>query len=145
MRKTTKILSLLLTLAMMLTMAVPMTVSAAFTDVPANHQYYDAVTNLSAEGILNGFEDGSFKPGDPVTRAQFTKIICYALSVGDLTYSEEERSIFTDLQPDHWAANNIVTAYKQGIINGMGDGTFGPQANATRAQAAVIIYNAFVK
>jgi len=139
MRKTTKILSLLLTLAMMLTMAVPMTVSAAFTDVPANHQYYDAVTNLSAEGILNGFEDGSFKPGDPVTRAQFTKIICYALSVGDLTYSEEERSIFTDLQPDHWAANNIVTAYKQGIINGMGDGTFAPEAGVQYEQAVKMV------
>lgn len=140
MRKTTKILSLLLTLAMMLAMAVPMTVSAAaFTDVPANHQYYDAVTNLSAEGILNGFEDGSFKPGDPVTRAQFTKIICYALSVGDLTYSEEERSIFTDLEPQHWAANNIVTAYKQGIINGMGDGTFAPEAGVQYEQAVKMV------
>ena len=140
MRKTTKILSLLLTLAMMLTMAVPMTVSAAsFTDVPANHQYYDAVTNLSAEGILNGFEDGSFKPGDPVTRAQFTKIICYALSVGDLTYSEEERSIFTDLEPQHWAANNIVTAYRQGIINGMGDGTFAPEAGVQYEQAVKMV------
>jgi len=139
MRKTTKILSLLLTLAMMLTMVVPMTVSAAFSDVPASHQYYDAITNLSAEGILNGFEDGSFKPGEPVTRAQFTKIICYALSVGDLTYSEEERSIFTDLAPEHWAANNIVTAYKQGIINGMGDGTFAPEAGVQYEQAVKMV------
>lgn len=139
MRKTTKILSLLLTLAMMLTMAVPMTVSAAFTDVPADHHYYDAITNLSSEGILNGFEDGSFKPGEPVTRAQFTKIICYALSVGNLTYSEEERSIFSDLAPEHWAANNIVTAYKQGIINGMGDGTFAPEAGVQYEQAVKMV------
>ncbi len=139
MKKTTRIMSLLLTLAMIITMAVPMTVSAAFTDVDSKHVYYEAINNLSAEGILNGFEDGSFKPGDSVTRAQFTKIICYALSVGNLTYSEAERSIFTDVAPEHWAANNIVTAYKQGIINGMGDGTFAPEANVNYEQAVKMV------
>ncbi len=135
MKKTTKLLSLFITLAMMLTMALPLTASAAFSDVPSNHHYYNAIHNLSAEGILNGFEDGSFKPSEPVTRAQFTKIICYALSVGNLTYSEAEKSIFTDVQPEHWAADNIVTAYKQGIINGMGDGTFAPEAGVNYEQA----------
>ncbi|MBQ3181886.1 MAG: S-layer homology domain-containing protein, partial [Clostridia bacterium] len=139
MKKTTRILSLFITLAMIITMAVPMTVSAAFTDVDTNHNYYEAINNLSAEGILNGFEDGSFKPGDPVTRAQFTKIICYALSVGELSYSEAEKSIFTDVAPVHWAANNIVTAYRQGIINGMGDGTFAPEANVNYEQAVKMV------
>lgn len=139
MKKTIRIISLLVTLAMMITMAVPMTVSAAFTDVDANHSYYEAINNLSAEGILNGFEDGSFKPGEPVTRAQFTKIICYALSVGELSYSDAEKSIFTDVAPEHWAANNIVTAYKQGIINGMGDGTFAPEANVNYEQAVKMV------
>lgn len=139
MRKTKRIVSLLITVAMILTMVLPMTVSAAFSDVSLDHHYYDAVTNLSSEGILNGFEDGTFKPEEPVTRAQFTKIICYALSVGNLTYSEEERSIFTDLAPEHWAANNIVTAYKQGIINGMGDGTFAPEAGVQYEQAVKMV------
>ena len=139
MRKTSKLISLLLTVAMMVTMVLPMTVSAAFSDVPSNHGYYKAITNLSAEGVLNGFEDGTFKPGDPVTRAQFTKIICFALKVGNLTYSEAERSIFTDLAPDHWAANNIVTAYNQKIINGMGDGTFAPEAGVQYEQAVKMV------
>lgn len=139
MRKTAKILSLLLTLAMMLTMVFPVTASAAFTDVPANHPYYEAITSLTSEGILNGMGDGTFDPEGPVTRAQFTKIICYALSVGNLTYSEEERSIFTDLAPEHWAANNIVTAYKQGIINGMGDGTFAPELGVQYEQAVKMV------
>ncbi len=139
MRKTKRVVSLLITVAMMLTMVLPMTVSAAFSDVPATHNYYDAITNLSAEGILDGMGDGTFKPEDPVTRAQFTKIICYALSVGNITYSEEERSIFTDLAPNHWAANNIVQAYKQGIINGMGDGTFAPEAGVQYEQAVKMV------
>ena len=139
MRKTKRIVSLLITVAMMLTLALPMTVSAAFSDVPASHHYYDAITNLSSEGILDGMGDGTFAPESPVTRAQFTKIICYALSVGNLTYSEEERSIFSDLAPEHWAANNIVTAYKQGIINGMGDGTFAPEAGVQYEQAVKMV------
>lgn len=139
MKKTTRIISLFLTLAMIITMAVPMTASAAFTDVDQNHSYYEAINNLSAEGILNGFEDGSFKPSDPVTRAQFTKIICYALSVGNITYSTAEKSIFTDVAPEHWAANNIVTAYRKNIINGMGDGTFAPEANVNFEQAVKMV------
>jgi len=139
MKKTTRILSLFITLAMIISMAVPMTVSAAFTDVDVNHNYYEAINNLSAEGIINGMGDGTFKPGDPVTRAQFTKIICYALSVGELSYSDAEKSIFTDVAPEHWAANNIVTAYRQGIINGMGDGTFAPEANVNYEQAVKMV------
>ncbi len=137
--KIRKILSLLLTMALIITMVVPMTVSASFSDVALDHNYYDAIYNLSAEGILNGFEDGTFKPGEPVTRAQFTKIICYALSMGDITYSDEEKTIFTDVAPEHWAANNIVTGYKQGIINGMGDGTFAPESGVNYEQAVKMV------
>jgi len=136
MRKTSKFLSLLLSIVMVLTIALPMTVNAAgFSDVASSHGYYKAITNLAAEGILNGFEDGSFKPGDPVTRAQFTKIICYALSVGNLTYSDDQKSMFTDVAPEHWAADNIKTAYDMKIINGMGDGTFAPDAGVNYEQA----------
>ena len=103
MRKTNKLLSFLLTLCMMLSVALPLTANAAitFSDVPSTHTYYEAITNLAAEGILNGFEDGSFKPEDPVTRAQFTKIICYALGSGDLKYGAAQRVSFPDVDPNH--------------------------------------------
>lgn len=139
MKKTTKIISLLLTLVMMLTMVLPVSAQTSFTDVGLDHNYYEAITNLSSEGILNGMGDGTFAPGGAVTRAQFTKIICYALSMGDITYSDEEKAIFTDVAPDHWAANNIVTGYKQGIINGMGDGTFAPEASVNYEQAVKMV------
>ncbi len=139
MRKTTKIISLLLTVAMMLTMVLPVAAASSFSDVSLDHNYYQAITNLSSEGILNGMGDGTFAPEGPVTRAQFTKIICYALSMGDITYSDAEKSIFTDVAPDHWAANNIVTGYKQGIINGMGDGTFAPEAGVNYEQAVKMV------
>ena len=140
MRKTTKIISLLLTLVMVFAMALPATASSSsFSDVPLDHIYYEAITNLSSEGILNGMGDGKFEPEGPVTRAQFTKIICYALSMENITYSDAEKSVFTDVAPEHWAADNIVTAYEQGIINGMGDGTFAPENGVNYEQAVKMV------
>lgn len=138
MKKTKRIISVIVAFAMMLTMALPVMAANGFSDVPLTHQYYTAITNLTSEGILNGMGDGVFQPEGPVTRAQFTKIVCYALSMGDLQYSEEERSIFKDVVPSHWAANNILTAYKRGIVNGLGDNLFGPE-NGVRYEDAVIM------
>lgn len=137
MRKASKFLALLLSVVMVLTVAIPVAFAdeIAFSDVPASHRYYEAITNLAAEGILNGMGDGAFAPEGDVTRAQFAKIICYALSVGNLTYSKEQKSLFSDVSPDHWAADNIKTAYDQKIINGMGDGTFAPEKNVLYEQA----------
>lgn len=130
MRKTKRLLSLLLTLAMLVTAGLP-TVFAAdvlnFSDVSSDYAYQEAITNLAAEGIINGFEDGTFKPEEPVTRAQFTKILCYAQNVGTIQYSEADRAKFPDVDPNHWAIHNITTARNSGIINGYDDGTFKPE------------------
>lgn len=142
MRKTSKIVSLLLTLVMILGIAVPMTVSAdtlSFTDVPASHQYHEAIMNLVAEGIVNGMGDGTYQPEGSVTRAQFAKIICYATGVGELKYSAAEKSIFADVAPEHWASDNIKTAYDSKIINGMGDGTFAPENPVLYEQAVKMV------
>lgn len=138
MRRANKIVSLVLALGILLSIAIP-TVSAAdtlsFSDVPSDYTYYSAITNLTAEGIINGFEDGTFKPEDPVTRAQFTKIICYALNVGSIKYSEADRAKFPDVDPNHWAIDNITTAKNSGIINGYDDGTFKPENSVLYEQA----------
>lgn len=137
MRKTNKIISLILMLGILLTVALPATVSAAisFSDVPSDYTYYSAITNLTAEGIINGFEDGTFKPEEPVTRAQFTKIICYAQGAGEIKYSEADRAKFPDVDPNHWAIDNITTAKNSGIINGYDDGTFKPENSVLYEQA----------
>ncbi len=138
MRKTSKIVSLLLTVVMILGIAIPLTVSAddlSFSDVPSTHMYHEAIMNLVAEGIINGMGDGTYQPEGNVTRAQFAKIICYATSMGEITYPLEQRKIFTDVAAEHWAANNIKTAYDAKIINGMGDGTFAPENNVLYEQA----------
>ena len=78
--KRTKILSLLLALTMLLSVAVVPASAADFTDVKKDYQYYDAIQDLVARGIINGYEDGSFKPKANITRAEGAKIIYGILS-----------------------------------------------------------------
>ncbi len=138
MRKTNKLVSLLLALGLLFTILVPAATAAdtlTFSDVSSDNPYYEAITNLTAEGIINGFEDGTFKPDEPVTRAQYTKIMCYAQNVGDIKYSEADRVKFPDVDPNHWAIDNITTARNSGIINGYDDGTFKPENSVLYEQA----------
>lgn len=138
MQRTKRIISVIVAMLMVLTVMVPMASAADFSDVASDHKYYTAISNLSAYGILDGFEDGSFHPDDKVTRAQFAKIICHALNSGISTTGPVETG-FTDVAPEHWAAGNIKMAAARGIINGMGDGTFAPEANIKFEQAVKMI------
>lgn len=139
MKRMTKLTSVLLAVLMLLSMMVPMVSAAEYSDVPSTHKYYKAITDLSVYGILNGFEDGTFRPEEGVTRAQFAKIICFALNVGGLTTSGPVDTGFTDVDPNHWAAANIKMAASMGIINGMGDGTFQPESPVLYEQAVKMV------
>ncbi|MDO5397029.1 MAG: S-layer homology domain-containing protein [bacterium] len=120
---------------------------AAFSDVAQDHKYYEAITTLSklesagpiGEGesktILNGYEDGTFKPDSTITRAEFTKIAVYTLGLQGIKLEPTE---FTDVS-SHWAKYSIKAAYDSKIINGMGDGTFAPDENVTYDQALKIV------
>ncbi|MBO5408062.1 MAG: S-layer homology domain-containing protein [Clostridia bacterium] len=132
--KLSKVLSLVLAIAMLL--SVP--TFAAFTDVAADANYAEAVTVLSALEIINGYEDGSFRPDGKITRAEYSAIICRAIGMGDAAQGSVTDS-FTDVAADHWANGYIATAQNAGIINGMGDGTFAPEAEVTYEQAVKML------
>ena len=121
-----KILCLILTLCLMLSFVVSV---SAYSDVAADA---DAIKVLSGIGILDGFEDGTFRPEENVTRAQMAKIICHTLGYGDLGKITTK---FSDVPENHWAAGYIDVAYNIGIIKGYGDGTFGPEDEITYEQA----------
>lgn len=93
--------------------------------------YHNALTLCSALGIIEGYEDGSVQPESSVTRAEMATII---LRLIDTTTASTYQNIFTDVSAEHWAANNIQTAVEQGIVNGMGDGTFNPDGDVTYEQ-----------
>ena len=143
-----KRLSLFAALAILVTTLLPaFTVSAAFEDVAENNQYKQAITTLSTLKVINGYEDGTFKPEKEISRAEFTKMVVYMLGLDNLT---TPITTFNDVAADHWANANIRTAYDLGIINGFDEVTFKPDAPVTYEQALKMLvctlgYQAFAE
>ena len=87
----------------------------------------------SQKGLVNGYEDGTFKPDANMTRAEFATVIAKFLGLG-----KKEGSNFADSQ-NHWAIGYISALVEKGIINGYEDNTFKPDASITRAEAVKVI------
>lgn len=102
--------------------------------VPAAEDEYfnEAIGLLSALKIFEGYEDGSIKPESTITRAEMAAVILRTLGNRSLT---KYTGMFSDVDASHWAADTIQTAADLGIINGMGDGTFAPDAPVKYEQA----------
>lgn len=112
--------------------------SANFSDVSSAHTHYAAITSLVDQGILQGYEDGSFKPGTHVNRAEALKII---LMGADIEVNGESSAgiLFSDVDSDDWFFDYVSTAVSLGIVQGYNDGTFKPEQTVNRAEAMKIL------
>ncbi|BAT51381.1 hypothetical protein NOS3756_03040 [Nostoc sp. NIES-3756] len=109
----------------------------AFTDVSTNYWARGYIEALASQNIIAGFPDGSFKPNEPVTRAQFATIITKAL-----TPPAKRNAIdFRDVSRNFWAYAAIQAAYRSQFVSGYPDGTFKPQQEIPRVQALVSLAN----
>jgi hypothetical protein len=99
----------------------------------------NAVARLGALGIIAGYPDGTYRPDQPVTRAEFAKIIVSALGVGEAAQYAAGATKFPDVAADHWATGYINVAVDVGVINGYPDGTFLPENQVTFAEAIKMI------
>lgn len=109
-----------------------------FSDVPPGSTYYPYVTCLACRNVLGGYPDGTFKPGNDVTRGQLSKIVANA---GGYTEPVSGQS-FPDVPPGSTFYEFVERMAKRGIIGGFPDGTFKPGNNATRGQISKIVSNA---
>lgn len=107
----------------------------SYTDVAAGSWYNNAVSTLSAIGVLGGYEDGSFRPNASITRAEFAKI---AVSFFELEGLACENP-FLDVAPGAWYAESVAAAAELGLIEGYEGGLFRPDAPITRAEACTIV------
>ncbi|MBE0448362.1 MAG: S-layer homology domain-containing protein [Actinobacteria bacterium] len=110
--------------------------TSSFKDIPSDAWYISYVTRLVAESIVSGYPDNTFRPTNPVTRAEFSKMAC--LAMGWILVDPATAS-FKDVPNTHWAYKYIETAKARGAINGYPDGSFGPARNITRAEIAKIV------
>ncbi len=134
MKNLKKVLALVLAFACAFTMFA----GAAFTD-EADIQAKDAVNMLTALGVIEGYEDGSFNPDGVVTRAEMAKMIFVVRNntIDDSAY-ENNTSKLTDIN-SHWAKGYIKFCESQGIIAGYGNNTFRPDDTVTGVEAAKML------
>ncbi|MEI3306957.1 MAG: S-layer homology domain-containing protein [Dysosmobacter sp.] len=98
----------------------------------------NAISTLSNMGIIDGFQDGTFRPYAKITRAQFAKI-----AVGFFeTTTRKYQGYYSDVPENAWFTDYVEAASRVGLIQGFEDGTFRPNVNITRAQACVIVNRA---
>jgi hypothetical protein len=118
---------------------------AAFPDVPSGHAYYTAVEGMAARGIIGGKTDGTFRPDEPVLRAQFAKMIDGTMGI-QVTEGGLPMPPFTDM-----GQNDPITLYPHdyvaavaanGITTGYADGTFRPYIGISRAQLITMVVRA---
>lgn len=133
---------LALAIAIILTLGVAVTgFAGTLTDIEGT-DFEEPVNRLAALGVINGYPDGTYKPKGLVTRAEFTKIIIAVTGVGSAAEYSKGATKFTDVAGTHWASGYINIATDLGIIEGYGDGRFGPEDQVTYAQAITMIVRA---
>lgn len=108
--------------------------SNSYSDVDGEAWYNNAVSTLSNAGILTGYEDGSFRPNDPISRAEFATI---SARFSDVEFDGSNN--FSDVPDSYWAAKYIALAEYLGWIDGYPDGTFKPDQNITRAESMKLV------
>lgn len=136
-----KILAVALAAAMILGLA-SVAFAASFSDT-VDHERETAIKQLAGLGLLNGYPDGTFRPENPITRAEFAKVMVYALGLADAAEMLAGVPVpFADVEANHWAVGFISIATSQEIVKGYPDGTFGPQNNVTYAEVITMLLRA---
>lgn len=110
--------------------------TSAFSDVGNDYWGYEAIKYLADLKVINGFEDGTFRPEELVTREQIAKMLCEAF---ELNFAEQYTA-YSDLQPGLWCEIYVQQITASGIMKGMGDSVFGIGKTLTRQDLAVIAY-----
>lgn len=115
---------------------------AGFRDISA-HWARNEIARLSQKGVVNGFQDATFQPDRPVTRAQFATMLIQAIKAsGGKVGTYSGKATFKDLPRKHWAYNNLGLAYELGIVRGYPNRLIKPDQAITRAEMAVMVARA---
>jgi S-layer homology domain len=108
-----------------------------FSDVSSSYWAKPFIETLSREGVMAGFADGTFRPEQVVTRAQFAAILRSAFSQDPVRKSRT----FKDVPAKYWANAAISKAYTTGFMSGYPDNTFRPEQKITKAQTLTFLSN----
>lgn len=120
--------------ALSLSLAISATALAAIPSDIGGHWAQGTIIQWTTNGYISGYPDGTFKPDNSITRAEFVVMVNKAMG-----YNKRGNAYFSDVSAAHWAYAEIMKGVEAGYITGNGDGTFRPDAPVTRQEAAVMI------
>lgn len=109
-------------------------ITGSFADVEGGKWYSQPIAFMARMGIVNGYPNGTFRPDQPITRAEFAKV---AARFDSLDFPEN--NAFVDVPASHWANLYVNSAYEKGWINGYSDGKFEPERNISRAEVMALV------
>ncbi|MFC1616292.1 S-layer homology domain-containing protein [Patescibacteria group bacterium] len=117
---------------------------ADFSDVDVSHGFYESIDWLQRNGVVEGYEDGSFRPQNAVNRAEFLKMLYEA--EGEFVDEKGDLSVilpFPDVPGNEWYTDYVELAYAANVIDGYPDGTFQPANPINVVEAFKIVDNMF--
>ena len=126
----------LLPLALTAAMIVPSVPAMAAPSDIAGHWAESVITQWQSKGLIQGYEDGTFKPGNTITRAEFVTLMNNAKG-----FWSEGSINFSDVKNGSWFYSAVARAVAAGYVKGYSDGSFKPNNTITRAEAAMMIAN----
>lgn len=136
-----KILSFVLVLSLVLGSFSFAFAAPAFSDVD-DENVLKAVKRLNAFGIVDGYEDGTYRPERTIKRSEFAKLLVTALGLDNAAQAAMGSSQFSDIAGNEWFAGYVEVAAGQGLVKGYPDGTFRPENTVTYGEAITMLVRA---
>ncbi len=111
----------------------------AFSDVPDSYWAAPFISALNQRGLISGFNDGSFRPDEPVNRAQYAALLSGILANGQ----QQQKILFSDLSDDFWGSAAIDEAVQSSFLRGYPDQTFKPDQPMSKLQVLLSLARGF--
>ena len=141
MRKMRKFISLAVVFSMLCSLILP-GFSYAASDIEGT-KYEDAIAKLVALDTIEGYEDGTFRPENTITRAELATVITFILGLQDAAeLAKDNISRFSDVKAGEWHTGYINIAANENVIAGYPDGTFRPSEKVSYSEAVTMLVNA---
>ncbi|MBE9156930.1 S-layer homology domain-containing protein [Nodosilinea sp. LEGE 06152] len=112
-----------------------------FSDLNSGHWAWPILNDLNQRKVIAGFPDGTFRPADPMTRAEFATQLAQLFNLPLERSRLGEETFYTDMTPNHWAYGNVQQAVQMGFLSGYPDGTFLPDQTVSRIHVIVALAN----
>lgn len=117
--------------------AKPVAAYTSFKDVDDSQWFAASVGFMEKRGFISGYQDGSFKPHQSITRAEFARILAAYAGL-----SPAESTDFGDVKANHWAKGYIGAVQQAGLMSGRGKGKFAPGEKITRQEVCAALNKA---